>query len=145
MLQPEGQWGIEDLAPAEQAAEQRNQVPDILLATLLTKPHGLFSSALAGTTWQFLTQTPLIPFPGYTPTCSMGPSSVRHVAFLECSDTVEFWPFIPVQEDLCRQIPTMRDQCESPSPQCSPETVSFLQPIYDGHSWQDVGIQVCRI
>lgn len=38
--------------------------------TLLTKPHWLFFCALPWTTWLFLIQTPLILFPGYTPTCS---------------------------------------------------------------------------
>lgn len=56
-------------------------IPDIPPGALLTKPHGLFFFALAWTTGFFLTQTPLIPFPGSTPTCSLEPSFVRRVAF----------------------------------------------------------------
>lgn len=93
------------------------RVPDIQPNTLLTKPHGLFSSALPWTTRLFLTQAPLIPFPGYTPTCSQSQVLLGMWLFLECSVTLELWPLIPEQEDLRRQIPTTRDQCESPSPQ----------------------------
>lgn len=120
------------------------RVPDIQPNALLTKPHGLFSSALLWTTQLFLTQTPLIPFPGYTPTCSLEPSFVRHVAFLGMLSHFGALAPHPKQEDLRRWIPTTRDQCESPSPQCQPETVGFLQLLYSEHSWKEVEIQVRR-
>lgn len=74
----------EALSTSPQLRKQLNRevgVPDIPPAALLTKPHKLFTSAPAWTTWLFLTQTPLISSLGYTPTCSPWPSFLRRVAF----------------------------------------------------------------
>lgn len=105
--------------PLDKMLSREVRVPDIQSNTLLTKPHGLFSSALRWTTRLFLTQTPLIPFPGYTPTCFQSQVLLDMWLFLECLVTLELGPLVPEQEDLRRQIPTMRNQCAFPSPQTS--------------------------
>lgn len=101
-----GQWAIERLTPAGRPAEQRRPVPNTQPSPLLTKPHGLFSSARLGPLSSSWLRHHRSLSRDTHPPASPSQVVLGLWLFLECSVTSERRSLGPGRENLRWRIPT---------------------------------------